>query len=85
MEMVQIHLWSLSDKIGLKNQIEERIKQQGLGECIGDLDLAFELGDGWPVSSDSEITLTQLVVICRKLKMTINITRLSLEPLIFKD
>ena len=82
-EMVQIQLWSLSDKMNLKDQIDRRVRELGLGDCVEDLENAefLNLDSGWPVGKDCEITLAQLVVIARKLKMTITITRLSLEPL----
>jgi hypothetical protein len=80
-EMVKIHLWSYFDKITLKNAIDDRVKELGLGDSAGDLDLGFELPYGWPVDKDCEVTLAQLVVLGQKLKLRITITRLSVEPM----
>ena len=78
--LVQIALWSRFEKIGLKNQVDERVKKLGLGESVFDLELGFELDENWPVGEGCEVLLSQLVVLGHKLKLNIIITGLTMEP-----
>jgi hypothetical protein len=63
----------------LHAQILEQAKRQGfkIGQ-INELNLGFELPQGWPYDINSSPTLAQLVVIAEKLKMNIIISNLDM-------
>lgn len=68
-------------KIQLYGQVTSQMEK--LGFCISDyesLELGFDLPVDWPLSGDRELTLAELVVLARKLKMRIFISDVSMEP-----
>lgn len=69
--IVNIEL-STAGRIRLSEQIRVQMELLGYGDYQYDtLDLGFELGAAWPADKDSELTLAQLTVLARKLKLKI--------------
>ncbi len=70
------------DRIRLSEQIYKRMQELGLKPYdYESLDLGFDLPITWPADKDSELLLSTVVVVARKLKMRIIIGKIELEPL----
>lgn len=70
------------DRLKLYSQITGQIERLGLNHASWDsLDLGIKLPAGWPVDVKAQPTLSQLIVVARKLKMQISINDLNLEPM----
>jgi len=70
------------DRLKLYSQITGQMERMGLNYATWDsLDLDFELPAEWPVDVKAQPTLSQLIVIARKLKMQISIVDLNMGPM----
>ena len=70
------------DRLKLYSQITGQMERLGISYASWDsLDLGFELPAGWPMDVNAQPTLSQLIVVARKLKMQISINDLNLEPM----
>lgn len=78
--IVNIEL-STAGRIRLSEQIRKQMEALGYGAYRYDkLDLGFELPIAWPADKDSELTLAQLKLLARKLKLKILIGGIDMVP-----
>ncbi len=73
----------LDVRLGLYDQINIRMKEFGfnINGDYNSLGLGFDLPANWPVDRNAQPTLSQLVVVARRLKMRIVISSVSLLPI----
>lgn len=71
---------SILSRVKLDGELTRRMEQLGFAD-YDSLDLGFEILPGWPADISSKLTLAQLVVLARKLKMRIVISDIDLVPI----
>lgn len=86
-EMVKVEI-DKEHRVRIRHAVISQMVRLGLldtrfsiGLSWESLDLGFEVPAGWPDDEGSKITLSQLIVIAKKLKMRIHIRELEMTPL----
>jgi len=79
-EIVVIEMNTI-DKVRLGEQIRSQMEKQDYTAFdYSSLKLGFHLPIDWPAGKDCELTLSQLVVLAKKLGMKITIVDMYMEP-----